>query len=155
MEFDNLKDKVLSTLGQTTNIVKDLVGKAGDNAKDITGKTADLAKNGSRIAKLSVDVATERENMRKTFCKIGQLYYETYKNAPEEAFVQLFGEILLAENTVAKKEAEISALKVKFSGNVDTNTPDENEKHTENNDSVICEPVASGSAESTSDNKDE
>lgn len=140
MDFGNLKDKVLSTLGQTTDSVMDFAGKAGGNAKDIAAKAADLAKNGGRIAKLTMDVATEKENMRKAFCEIGRLYYETYKDAPEEAFTQLCGEISLAEKSIADKEAEIATLKIDFSSKVKADAT-EDEEPIEDKDVIICESV--------------
>jgi uncharacterized protein YjbJ (UPF0337 family) len=107
MDFSNLKNKLLSTLGQATDSAKDLAGKAGEGAKNL----ADKAKDMGRVAKLNMEIATEKENMRKSFTEIGRMYYEANKDAPDALFTQLCGEIALAEKNIADKEAEIAVLK--------------------------------------------
>lgn len=100
MEFNNIKDKVLSTLGQATDSVKGLAGSATDKAKA-----------GARIAKLSMEAATAREELKKSYLEIGRLYYDAHKDDPEGFFVQLFEEVRIAEADIAAKEAEIAELK--------------------------------------------
>ena len=107
MDLNNLKNKLLSALGQATDGARDLAGKAGEGAKNL----ADKAKDMGRIAKLNMEIATEKENMKKAFAEIGRLYYEAHGDAPEGSFAQLCEEVALAEKNVAEKEAEIAALK--------------------------------------------
>ena len=125
MKFNGLKDKLLSALGQTTDsvkdfagkageTVKDLAGKAGDGAKELAEKTADKAKTGGRIAKLTMDVSTEKERMKKTFIEVGRLYYDLHKDAPESSFVQLCEELSVSDARIAEMEAEIAELKDAF-----------------------------------------
>ncbi len=109
-----LKDTLLSILGQATDGAKDLAGKAAVVTRDVAGKAADKAKAGGRIAKLSMDIAKEKEGMKKTYLEIGKLYYDTHKDDPEGFFIQLCEEIALAEKTVAEKEAELAELKSGF-----------------------------------------
>jgi len=111
MNLNGLKDKLLSTIGQAGDSAKDFAEKAADATKDFAGKAADKAKAGTRIAKLSVEIAQEKENMKKAYVEIGKLYYDTHKDAPEGFFIQLCEEITLAQKAVADKEAEIAALK--------------------------------------------
>lgn len=115
MDFNELKNKVLAALGQATDSAKDIAGKAADSAKDLAGKAADKAKVGGRIAKLSMEVATEKENMKKAYLEIGKLYYDTHKDNPDGFFIQLCEEVSAAEKSVAEKEAEIAELKESFS----------------------------------------
>ena len=107
----NFKDKLLAGLGQALDATKDMAEKAADATKDIAEKAADKAKAGGRIAKLNIEIATERDNMKKTFIEIGKLYYDTHKDDPEGFFIQLCEEIALAEKNIAEKEAEIAELK--------------------------------------------
>lgn len=116
MDFNGLKDKLLSTLGQAGDSAKDLAGRAADSAKSLAGTAADKAKSGTRIARLSMEAASEREEIKKTYQEIGKLYYDTHKDDPEGFFVQLFEEIRIAEEGIASKEAEIAALKEDFKG---------------------------------------
>lgn len=115
MDFQALKDKLLSSLGQATEGAKDFAGKAADATRDFAGKAADKAKTGGRIAKLSMEVAQEKENLKKTFVEIGKLYYDTHKDSPEGFFIQLCEEVAVAEAAIAAKEAEIAQLKSSFS----------------------------------------
>ena len=109
-----LKDKLLSAIGQGVDATRDLAGKAAGATKDFAGKAADKAKAGGRIAKLTVEIAKEKEDMKKTYLEIGKLYYDTHKDNPEGFFLQLCEEIALAEKTVAAKEAELEELKAGF-----------------------------------------
>lgn len=110
-DFSDLKNKLLSSIGKAADAGKDLASKAADAAGDLASNVADKAKAGSRIAKLSVEIATEKENMKKAYLEMGKLYYDTHKDAPEGFFIQLCDEITLARNNISAKEAEIEQLK--------------------------------------------
>ena len=107
MDFSNLKNKLLNTLGQATDGAKDLAGKAGEGAKNVANKAKDMG----RVAKLNMEIAGEKETMKKVFAEIGRMYYEAHKDAPDAQFAQLCSEAALAEKNIADKEAEISVLK--------------------------------------------
>lgn len=100
-DFSEIKNAVLSS-----------IGKAADAGKDIANKAADKAKSGARIAKLTMEIASEKENMKKAYVEIGKLYYDTHKDDPEGFFIQLCDEVALAQKSIADKEAEIEALKL-------------------------------------------
>ena len=109
-----LKDKLLNALGQGMDATRDIAGRAADATRGIAGVAAEKAKAGGRIAKLTMDIAREKEDMKKTFLEIGKLYYDTHKDAPEGFFSQLCEEIALAEKSVAAKQAELDELKAGF-----------------------------------------
>ena len=111
MDINEVKDVVLSTLGQAVDGAKGLAGKAAEGAKNVAGTVAGKAKSGGSIVKLSMDAATARENLKKLYLEIGKLCYETHKDTPEEAFAQLFEEVRQAEELIAAKEAELSGHK--------------------------------------------
>ena len=115
MDFQALKDKLLSSLGKATEGAKDFAGKAADTTKDLAGKAADKAKAGGRIAKLSMELSQEKESLKKTYVEIGKLYYDTHKDNPDGFFIQLCEEVAAAEGVIAEKEAEIAQLKDSFS----------------------------------------
>ena len=100
MEINEIKDKVIAS-----------VGTAVDAGKDLAGKAADMAKAGVRIAKLNMEISAEKENLRKTYIEIGKLYYDTHKDDPEGFFIQLCDEVALSEKNIADKQAEIDELK--------------------------------------------
>jgi len=99
-EFNEFKDKVMSTIGAVADITKDAVSK-----------TADATKSVAKIARLSVEVGSEKDLIRKTYTEIGRLYYESNKGNPEAEFSQLCEEVALSENAIMKKEEEIQRLK--------------------------------------------
>jgi len=99
-DFDNLKNKVLDSLNKAAEGTKDLAATATDKAKDV-----------SRIAKLTLEINSEKEVIRKAYSEIGKLYYESHKDEPEGFFVQLCDEVTLALENIASKEAEIVELK--------------------------------------------
>jgi len=114
MDFNGLKDKLLAKIGQATESAKDFADKAADTTKDLATKAAEKAKAGGRIAKLNLELAQEKENMKKAYLEIGKLYYDTHKDDAEGFFIQLCEEVAAAEQAIADKEAEIAALKEEF-----------------------------------------
>ena len=114
-----IKDTILSALDQATDVTRDFAGKAAGATKNIAGKAKVKAKAGGRIAKLTMSIARERDEMKKTFLEIGKLYYDTHKDAPEGFFSQLCEEVALAEKSIAAKEAELAELKADFAGSKD------------------------------------
>ena len=103
MDINELKDMVLSTLNQATS-------KVGGAANRAVG----TAKSGGRLAKLAMEASAAREDVKRTYLEIGKLYYDTHKDNPEGFFVQLFEEVRLAEEDIAAREAELSALRESF-----------------------------------------
>ncbi len=100
-DFNDIKDVVLSS-----------IGKAADAGKGIANKAADKAKSGARIARLKVEIAGEKENMKKAYTEIGKLYYDTHKDDPEGFFIQLCDEVSLAQKNIADKEAECTEIEI-------------------------------------------
>jgi len=146
MDFMGLKDKLLSTLGQTADNVKDFAGKAGDGAKDLAEKAADKAKAGGRIAKLTMEISTEKEALKKAYVEIGRLYYDTHKDDPEGFFIQLCEEVGLAQQKIADKEAEIAALKEEFNGKGEPDIAVEFEEVVEQEECAAAEAPAAEEA---------
>lgn len=100
MDLNELKDKLLSTLGQ-----------AGEVTRGIAGTAADKAKSAARLAKLTTEAATARDDLKKTYLELGKLYYDIHRDDAEGFFAQLVEEVRLAQEAVEQKEEEIEALK--------------------------------------------
>lgn len=99
-DFNDIKGAVFNTLGTVAGKTRTLAEKAADKAKDVT-----------RLAKLSLELNSEKDTIQKAYAEIGKLYYETHKNAPDSFFVQLCDEITLASENVARLQIEIDDLK--------------------------------------------
>ena len=90
---------------------ENVAGFAANRAKSLASFTAKKTKNISRIAKLNVDIAAERDTIKSAYSEIGKLYYETHREAPEDFFLQLCLEIDHSLESIADMEREIVRLK--------------------------------------------
>lgn len=114
MDINELREKILAVLNQATENAKDMAEQATGTMRDFADKAMGGARAGGRIAKLAMEVASEKESLKKTYQEIGRLYYETAKDAPDGFFIQLFEEVRLGEQSIAEKEAELNELKSSF-----------------------------------------
>lgn len=99
-KFDEIKGAVIDTIGHVAEKTRDLAGTVADKAKDV-----------SRIAKLNIEIAGEKETIKKAYTEIGKLYYETRKDDPDGFFAQLCEEITVSLGSITAKEAEIADIK--------------------------------------------
>ncbi|MGI5979634.1 MAG: hypothetical protein ACOX66_09115 [Oscillospiraceae bacterium] len=104
-DYNEIKDTVFNALGTAADLTRGLVGRAADKTKDV-----------AKLAKLNMELNSEKEIVQKAYLEMGKLYYETHKNAPEGFFVQLCDEINLANQHISKLTAEIDALKSGVTG---------------------------------------
>lgn len=114
MDINELREKILAVLNQATESAKDVAEQATGTMRDFADKAMGSARAGGRIAKLAMEVASEKESLKKTYQEIGRLYYETAKDAPDGFFIQLFEEVRLGEQSIAEKETELNELKSSF-----------------------------------------
>ena len=98
------------------SVASRLADRAAGRAKGIASLAARKTKNVSRIAKLNVDIAAERDTIKRNYLEIGKLYYETHREDPEGFFLQLCQEIDVSRETIARMENEILRLKTEPSG---------------------------------------
>ena len=99
-EFNELKGAILNTLGTVAGKTRGFAEKAADKAKDV-----------ANIAKLNMDLSSEKDTIEKAYLEIGKLYYETRKNSPDGFYVQLCDEITLANQNIMKILSELDDLK--------------------------------------------
>lgn len=106
-DYNEIKDNVFNALGTAADLTRGLVGKAADKTKDV-----------AKLAKLNMELNSEKETVQKAYLEIGKLYYETHKSAPEGFFVQLCDEITLANQHIGKLSAEIDSVKSGKDGDI-------------------------------------
>ena len=99
-----------------TGTLKNIVGKVREVAdsntvRDIYEQGAGKAKSYGQIAKLALEINGDREELKRVFAEIGQLYYEQAKDAPEGFFRALFAQAEQIKANISAKEEEISYLK--------------------------------------------
>lgn len=99
---------------------KELFGSLISKARDVmdsTGVTevyqkgASRTKAYSRIARLSLDVNSQAEELRKVYTEIGRLYFEQARETPEGVFAPLFAQAGKLMEELKAKEAELEELK--------------------------------------------
>ena len=103
------KDMITGTLKNIMGKVKEVADS--NNVRDIYEQGAGKAKAYGQIAKLSLEINGDREELKRVFAEVGQLYYEQAKDAPEGFFRALFAQAEQIKANIAAKEEEISYLK--------------------------------------------
>ncbi len=108
-------DKVKEAAGDTVSKVKEAA--EGSTVKEVYEQGASKVKSYSRIAKLSLQVNGEYEELRRVYTEIGKLCYDQYKDSPEGFFAPLFSQVEEINGRIESMEAEIDALKTESAGN--------------------------------------
>ena len=98
--FEGFVEKVMAT-----------AGKVADKSVEIAKVAGDKAKLMGRITKLKTEIAVEKDSIRRNHAEIGKLYYEKYKDNPEEDMAQAIAEATLSMEKVVSKQKEVIALK--------------------------------------------
>ena len=106
------KDIIKGTLSSIAGKVKE-VAESG-TVRDIYDKGASRAKSYTRIAKLTLEMNGESEELKRVYTEIGKLYYEQAKDAPEGFFAPLFSQVKEISDSILAKEEEINAMKAEF-----------------------------------------
>lgn len=106
------KSIITGTLTNLASKVKE-VAESG-SVRDIYDRGAVRAKTYARIAKLSLELNGENEELRKVYAEIGRLYYEQAKDAPEGFFAPLFAQAEELYSGIAAREEEINALRAEM-----------------------------------------
>ena len=78
---------------------------------DVYAQGANRAKAFGQIAKLSLELNGEHEELDRIYTEIGRLYYEQAKDAPAGFFVPLFEQAARVTGRIQDKRAKIEALR--------------------------------------------
>ena len=106
------KDIIKGTLSSIAGKVKE-VAESG-TVRDIYDKGASRAKSYTRIAKLTLEMNGDSEELKRVYTEIGKLYYEQAKDATEGFFAPLFSQVKEISDSILAKEEEINAMKAEF-----------------------------------------
>ena len=96
-------------LGALINKAKGAV--EGSGIADVYQKGAGRTKAYAKIARLTLDLNSQAEELRKVYTEIGKLYFEQAKDKPEGFFAPLFAQAGSLMADMQAKETELSALK--------------------------------------------
>ena len=103
------KDIFNETLGKLAGKVKEAADTSG--VLDVYAQGANRAKAFGQIAKLSLELNSEHDELNRIYTEIGRLYYEQAKAAPEGFFVPLFDQADRVAGKIRDKRARIDALR--------------------------------------------
>ncbi len=106
------KSIITGTLNTLANKVKEVAESS--SVRDIYDRGAGRAKAYARIAKLSLELNGEHEELKKVYAEIGRLYYEQAKDAPEGFFAPLFAQAEEISAGISAKEDEINGLRAEM-----------------------------------------
>ena len=111
------KDIITGTLSSLVGKVKE-VAESG-SVRNIYEQGSNRAKAYGRIAKLTIEMNGDNEELRRVYTEIGKLYYEQAKDAPEGFFAPLFTQAEQITAQILAREDEINTLKASFDGSAE------------------------------------
>ena len=94
--------------------VKGFLGQLKDKGSEVAGTAAGKAKDAARIAKLTVDLNTEKEALKKAYLELGKAYFEGKHDDAEGILGQLVGEAEAVKGRLEALQKEIDELKDSF-----------------------------------------
>lgn len=119
-ESPNVKevvDKVKVAAEDTVDKVREAT--EGSTVKEVYEQGASRVKSYGRIAKLSLEMNGDYEELKRVYTEIGKLYYEQHKDAPEGFFAPLFAQAEEISARIERTEAEVEAMKAEAGSSCD------------------------------------
>ena len=113
-DMNNFKKKLFDTIGTVADKTRDIAAKTADMTRDLTAKTADKAKDLKQIAKLSLEISNQKDEIRDAYYEIGKLYYAAHRDDAEEDFAFLCNGITDAMQAIEEKTSMINDLKARI-----------------------------------------
>ena len=117
----SFKDILSGTISSVMDKAKD-VAESGA-VRDIYEQGASRAKAYASIAKLSIEMNGDAEELKRIYAEIGRLYFEQNRDSAEGFFAPLFSQAEEVTQRVAAKEQEINNLKAAFEPANDSAAP--------------------------------
>ena len=111
-DYSDLIRSLKAAAGGFADIAKDLAGAAGDKALDLAGGAGEKAKALARLAKLTMELSSERDSLNEAYAEVGKLYFETAdKSDPGEMYVRAFDRVMLSLAAIERMETELTELR--------------------------------------------
>lgn len=102
------KDILSGTFGKLAGKAKEAASASG--VLDVYAQGTNRAKALGQIAKLSLELNGEHEELKRIYTEIGRLYFEQAREAPEGFFVPLFEQAERVSRNIREKRARIDTL---------------------------------------------
>lgn len=111
------KDIITGTISNVFSKAKEVADSVADSVsknvdvKDVYEQGAAKAKAYGRIAKLSLEMSGDQEELKRIYTEIGRLCYEQNRDNPADAYSPLFSQAGVVSRRIAAAEQEIKELK--------------------------------------------
>ena len=96
-------DEIVQKTAETAEVI-------ADRSSVYLRKAADGAKTVMRAGKLKMDIAAEKDCMRRSYSALGKLYYQLHKDDPEEELAQIVADIALSESKIEAMRDEYADI---------------------------------------------
>ena len=126
INFEELKQKAI-----------DAVTVLSDKASEVYAKAEVKTKELAKTTQLNAEIVREKNNVKKLTSELGTMYYQLFKDAPDESLAQLCAEITAANENIAALQKMIDDIKA--AGVEDDDIEVEIVTDEENDKSCCCE----------------
>ena len=103
------KEMLTGAIKNIAGIVKDAAEATG--VKEVYEQGIERTKSYGAIAKLTVRINNDEEELKRVYQEIGRLYYEDHKDDPEGFYASLFSQVDALTGAINEKREEIESLK--------------------------------------------
>ena len=107
--MSSYKDLLNGTLHSLADKVREVSETSG--VREIYSRGADRARSYARVARLSLEINGNAEELRKVYAEIGKLCFEQNETAPGALYEGLFAQAEKLRASLRDKEDEIRALR--------------------------------------------
>ena len=91
--------------------VKEMFNTLKEKGTAAAGKAADKTKDAARMAKLGMELNTEKENLKKAYLELGKAFYEEHRGSAEGLAAQLCEEVSAVTARITSIQSELDGLK--------------------------------------------
>ena len=107
--MSDYKKMLTGAIKNIAGIVKDAAEATG--VKEVYEQGIERTKSYGAIAKLTVGINGDEEELNRVYREIGRLYYEDHKDDPEGFYASLFSQVDALTAAVNEKREQIEDLK--------------------------------------------
>ena len=106
------RDIINGTINSIISKVKDVAENG--TVREVYDAGLSRAKTYGRVAKLTLEMNGETEELKRVYAEIGRLYYDQAKDAPEGFFAPLFDKVESLCASISSKEEEVRSVRDSF-----------------------------------------
>ena len=119
-DYNELLNSLKAAAGSAASMARDFAGTAGDKARDLAGAAGEKARVVGRMAKLRLELNSQRTELDEAYAEIGRVYFESAdKKNPGELYVRLFDKVMLANAAIERIETELRELRAELGEQAD------------------------------------